>query len=117
MVTGLVYPHSYCPYLNVGSKPGVDPVRSQHVGQRGGAGEAGGHSVAHFRQRKHLEAKLLIQLLQFFIGLLFTLRQDTAHHIAAFLCRPLKGGKNGYISYIYTFTIPLKILQLVTSEQ
>lgn len=46
--------------------------------------------MAHFRQREHLKAKLLIQLLQFFIGLLFTLTQDTAHHIATFVSGPLR---------------------------
>lgn len=76
---------SYYLYLDVGREPRVDPVRSQHVRQRGGAGEAGGHSVAHFRQRKHLEAKLLILLLQLFIRLLLTLTQDAAHHVATFL--------------------------------
>lgn len=61
--------------------------------QRGGAGEGGGHGMAHFRQREQLEAKLLIKLLQFFVRLLLTLAQDAAHHVAAFLRRPLKGQK------------------------
>lgn len=77
-------------YLDVGTEPGVDPVRSKHIRQRGGTGEGGGYSVAHFRQREHLKAKLLIQLLQFFIGLLFTLTQDTAHHIPTLVSWPLR---------------------------
>lgn len=80
-------------YLNVGSEPGVDPVGSQHVGQRGGAGEGGGYSVAHFGQRQQLEAELLVKLLQLFVRLLLALAQDAAHHVAAFLHRPLKGRK------------------------
>ena len=79
-----------CLYLDVGSEPGVDPVRSHHVRQRAAAGEAGGHSMAHFRQREQLEAILLVHLLQFFIRLLFTLTKDTAHHVATFLCWPLR---------------------------
>lgn len=89
-------------YLNVGSNSGVHPVRPEHVGQRGGARKAGGHSMAHIWHRKHLEAKLLIQLLQIFIWLLFTLTQDAAHHIAALLWWPLsvqRERKSEYTAY------------------
>ena len=85
-----------CSYLNVSSNPRVDPVRCQQVGQRCGAGEGGGHSVAHFWKRKHLEAKRLVQLLELFIRLLLALAQDTAHHVATLLWWPLKGERGGY---------------------
>lgn len=65
------------------------------MGQRGGAGEAGGHSVAHFRQRKDLEAELLVQLLQLFIRPLLALAQDAASHVAALLSRPLQQTDSG----------------------
>lgn len=45
--------------------------------------------MADFWQREHLVAELLVQLLQLLVGLLLALAQDTAHHVAALLWRPL----------------------------
>lgn len=82
-------------YLDVGAQFGVNPVGPQHVRQRGGALEGGGDGVAHFGEGEHLEAELLVHLLQLFVRLLFSLTQDAAHGIATLLWRPLRGGREG----------------------
>lgn len=81
-------------YLDVGAEFGVNPVGSQHVRQRGGAREGGGDGVAHFREGEHLEAELLVHLLQLFVRLLFSLTQDAAHGIPTLLWWPLRGHRN-----------------------
>lgn len=82
-------------YLDVGAQSGVNPVGSQHVRQRGGAREGGGDGVAHFGEGEHLEAELLVHLLQLFVGLLFSLTQDAAHGVPTLLWRPLRRHRNG----------------------
>lgn len=84
-------PVQYSTYLDVGAEFGVDPVGSQHIRQRGGGREGGGDGVAHFGEGEHLEAKLLVHLLQLFVRLLFPLTQDAAHGVPALLWRPLRG--------------------------
>lgn len=81
-------------YLDVGAEFGVNPVGSQHVRQRGGAREGGGDGVAHFGEGEHLEAELLVHLLQLFVRLLFSLTQDAAHGIPTLLWRPLRRHRN-----------------------